>query len=64
MAGDARLAPLLLALGLKEFSLHPAGLLELRRAIRDCDLSQLQARAPRLLQARDRRGIERWLGTA
>ena len=64
MAGDPRLAPLLLALGLREFSLHPGGLLELRRAIRDCDLGQLQARAPRLLQARDRRGIERWLAQA
>ncbi len=64
MAGDPRLAPLLLALGLRQFSLHPAGLLELRRTLRACDLSALQARAPRLLQARDRRAIERWLETA
>jgi len=64
MAGDPRLAPLLLALGLREFSLHPGALLELRRAIRGCDLAALQARAPRLLQARDRRGIERWLQQA
>src|SRR5690606_28944806 len=64
MAGDPRLAPLLLALGLREFSLHPAGLLELRRTIRECDLARLQERAPRLLQARDRRGIERWLESA
>ena len=63
MAGDPRLAPLLLAMGLREFSLHPAGLLELRRAIRQCDLSRLQAGVSRLLQARDRRGIERWLDT-
>ncbi|MCR6685172.1 phosphoenolpyruvate--protein phosphotransferase [Pseudoxanthomonas sp.] len=64
MAGDVRLAPLLLALGLREFSLHPANLLELRRAIRDCDLAALQAGAPKLLQARDRRAIERWLAAA
>ena len=56
-----RLAPLLLALGLKEFSLHPSNLLELRRAIRDCNLHDLRARADTLLQARDRNAIERWL---
>ena len=64
MAGDPWLAPLLLALGLREFSLHPGKLLELRRAIRDCDLARLEARAERLLLARDRRGIERWLAQA
>ena len=61
IAGDPRLAPLLLALGLKEFSLHPSNLLELRRAIRDCNLHDLRARADTLLQARDRNAIERWL---
>ncbi|MBC7988782.1 MAG: phosphoenolpyruvate--protein phosphotransferase, partial [Luteimonas sp.] len=61
MAGDAAFAPLLLALGLEEFSLHPATLLELRRAIRSFDLSKLRARAPALLRARDRAGIEAWL---
>ena len=64
MAGDATLAPLLLALGLKEFSLHPANLLELRQAIRDTDLAALQARMPELMKARDRKGIERWLDQA
>ena len=64
MAGDATLAPMLLALGLREFSLHPATLLELRKAIRDSDLSDLQSRAAKLLQARDRAGIERWLKAA
>ena len=64
MAGDATLAPMLLALGLRELSLHPATLLELRKAIRDSDLSDLQSRAAKLLQARDRAGIERWLQAA
>lgn len=64
IAGDATLAPMLLALGLREFSLHPATLLELRKAIRESDLSDLQARAAKLLQARDRAGIERWLKAA
>jgi phosphotransferase system enzyme I (PtsI) len=64
MAGDPLFAPLLLALGLDEFSLHPATLLELRRAIRACDLSALRARAPALLRARDRAAIEKWLRQA
>ncbi|MFL6588348.1 MAG: phosphoenolpyruvate--protein phosphotransferase [Luteimonas sp.] len=61
IAGDARFTPLLLALGIEELSLHPSPLLEVRRAIRALDLSQLRARAPALLRARDRAGIERWL---
>lgn len=61
VAGDARLAPLLLALGLEEFSLHPGTLLEVRRTIRDCDLSVLRASAPVLMRARGRGDIERWL---
>ncbi len=61
IAGDARMTPLLLALGLTEFSLHPGTLLEVRRAIRDSDLGGLHAQAAKLLAARDRRGIERWI---
>ena len=61
VAGDPAFTPLLLALGLTEFSLHPATLLEVRKAIRESDLAALRASAPRLLQARDRAGIERWL---
>ena len=48
----------------EEFSLHPGTLLELRRAVRGFDLSALRARAPALLRARDRAGIERWLAQA
>jgi phosphotransferase system enzyme I (PtsI) len=61
MAGDAALAPLLLALGLEEFSLHPATLLEVRHAIRGSDLGMLRARAGALLRARDRKRIEAWV---
>jgi phosphotransferase system enzyme I (PtsI) len=64
IAGDAALTPLLLALGLTEFSLHPATLLEVRKAIRGSDLSALKARTGKLLQARDRAGIETWLQSA
>ncbi|GAB3377819.1 phosphoenolpyruvate--protein phosphotransferase [Lysobacter fragariae] len=61
MAGDPLYAPLLLALGLTEFSLHPNTLLELRRVIRECNLAQLHKRLPALLRARDRAGIEAWI---
>lgn len=64
IAGDPRMAPLLLALGLTEFSLHPETLLEMRRAIRNTDLGRLQANSAKLFQARDRMGIERWLASA
>ena len=64
IAGDARYTPLLLALGLGEFSLHPDLLLEVRRAIRDSDRTALQSRADKLLLARDRAAIERWLKAA
>ncbi|MGH8086282.1 MAG: phosphoenolpyruvate--protein phosphotransferase [Lysobacter sp.] len=61
VAGDARFAPLLLALGLEQFSLHPTTLLEVRRTIRNCDLDRLRANAPALMRARDRSEIERWV---
>ena len=64
MAGDAALTPLLLALGLEEFSLHPGTLLEVRRAVRAHDLSALRAAAPALLRCRDRDAIRRWLEKA
>ncbi|MDQ3617367.1 MAG: phosphoenolpyruvate--protein phosphotransferase [Pseudomonadota bacterium] len=61
IAGDPRFTPLLLALGLEEFSLHPGTLLEVRRTIRECDLAALLARTPALLRARSRDEIVRWL---
>ena len=64
MAAAPDYAPLLLALGLTDFSLHPGTMLEVRRRIRGCDLAALQARAPALLRARDRDSLERWLASA
>ncbi len=61
MAADPVFVPLLLALGLSEFSLHPATLLEVRRAIRACDLGALRARTRALMRARDRKEILAWL---
>ena len=64
IAGDTRFIALLLALGLEEFSLHPTTMLEVRRTIRSHDLSALRAKAPRLLRARNREEIERWMRKA
>jgi phosphotransferase system enzyme I (PtsI) len=64
MAGDPAFVPLLLALGLGEFSLHPATLLEVRQAVRACDLSRLRSRAETLRHAYDRASIEAWLREA
>ena len=61
MAGDARITPLLIALGLTGFSMHPSALLEVRQAIAACDRARLRKLAPRLLRAQTRAGIERVL---
>lgn len=61
LAGDPDLSPLLLALGLEQFSLHPATLLDVRQVLRACDLSRLRARLPALMRAADRPAIERWI---
>jgi phosphotransferase system enzyme I (PtsI) len=64
MAAAPEYAPLLLALGLTDFSLHPGTMLEVRQRIRDCDFAALQSRRPALLRARDRNAIEAWLAKA
>jgi len=64
IAGDPRFVPMLLSLGLTELSLHPATLLEVRRTIRASHLGALTVSSSRLLRARDRKGIEKWLASA
>ncbi|MDQ3269047.1 MAG: phosphoenolpyruvate--protein phosphotransferase [Pseudomonadota bacterium] len=61
IAGDTHFVALLLALGLEEFSLHPATLLEVRRAIRGYNLASLRGKSPKLMRARNRAEIERWI---
>lgn len=61
MAGEAHNVPLLLAMGLRDFSLHPSTLLEVRRAIRAADLASLRRRLGTLLRCHDRAAIDRWL---
>lgn len=61
MAAEAANVPLLLALGLRDFSVHPGSILEVRKAVRAADHGSLRRRAASLLRAHDRAGIEAWL---
>ncbi len=53
IAGDPAFAPVLVALGLEEFSMLPDRILAVRDALAHCDRKALRALAPRLLRARD-----------
>jgi phosphotransferase system enzyme I (PtsI) len=44
---------LLLGLGLMEFSMHPANVLEIKRIIIDSDIGELQRKVKRLLTSAD-----------
>lgn len=64
IAGDAALLPMLLALGLRQFSVHPDNLLHLRRLIRGCDIGKLASRRASLLRCADEHAVQRWLQRA
>jgi len=51
MAGDPRHTRLLLGLGLTEFSMHPASVLEVKRIIIDSNVADLRRQAQRVLAA-------------
>src|SRR5690606_16052960 len=53
MAGDWAATRLLLGLGLREFSMHPASLLRVKREILRADASKLAPRVARLLNTAD-----------
>jgi phosphoenolpyruvate-protein phosphotransferase (PTS system enzyme I) len=53
MAGDPALTPLLLALGLTEFSMPPAALLEVKRIIRLSDTAKLKRQLGKLLHSQN-----------
>jgi len=52
MAGDPRYTELLLGLGLTEFSMHPATLLEVKKIIRNAHMGQLRRFAQSVLKLR------------
>jgi phosphotransferase system enzyme I (PtsI) len=49
MAGDTRYTRLLLAMGLREFSMPPASLLEVKQAVRETDITKLQRKLSKLM---------------
>ena len=51
MAGDVKLTRLLLGMGLREFSMHPAQLLAVKQEILNTDLGAITARTRRILRA-------------
>jgi phosphotransferase system enzyme I (PtsI) len=51
MAGDTKLTRLLLGMGLREFSMHPAQLLSVKQEILNCDLAPLVAQTRRIMRA-------------
>jgi phosphotransferase system enzyme I (PtsI) len=58
MASDPAFTPLLLALGLTDFSMHPGQLLAVRDRIRQLDCGALRRLYPRLMRARSRDDVE------
>jgi phosphotransferase system enzyme I (PtsI) len=50
MAGDTKLTRLLLGMGLREFSMHPAQLLAVKQEILNCDLSAILPRTRKILR--------------
>jgi phosphoenolpyruvate-protein phosphotransferase (PTS system enzyme I) len=57
MAGDPRYVRLLLGLGLREFSVHPAVLLEIKRIINSSRIDRLEPLALQALQSSSRAEI-------
>ncbi len=58
MAGDPRYTRLLLGLGLTEFSMHPASVLEVKRIIIESDVHALRAQAMTLLETGDSQALD------
>ncbi len=58
MAGDSRYTRLLLGLGLREFSMHPAALLEIKKIVRDSAIGELRRQAAEIMRARDSRTLQ------
>ncbi len=53
MAGDVKLTRMLLGFGLRQFSMHPAHLLEVKQQVLKTDLQEVTSLANRMLKAED-----------
>ena len=61
MAGDPAYTPLLLGMGLRQFSMLPGNLLEVKRAVRTSSVKPLAQTVDRLINASDANAFEREL---
>jgi len=61
MAGDARYTRLLLGMGLNEFSMHPATLLDIKRLVRQSRATRLTTAARKILRAKGTRQVHEWV---
>jgi phosphotransferase system enzyme I (PtsI) len=62
MAGDPKLTRLLLGMGLRQFSMHPSQLLEVKQQVMMADATQLAVRVARLLKLDEPDKISEQLG--
>lgn len=53
MAGDVKLTRLLLGMGLREFSMHPAQLLSVKQEILNSDMSAIGPQTRKILRSMD-----------
>jgi phosphotransferase system enzyme I (PtsI) len=53
MAGDRRYTRLLLGMGLREFSMHPSAILEIKQIVMHSDVNELRAQAAELMRCDD-----------
>ena len=58
MAGDTRYTRLLLGLGLREFSMHPSALLEIKKIVRESAIADLKQQSAQVMAARDSRVLQ------
>ena len=64
MAGDVRLTRLLLGFGLRQFSMHPAHLLEVKQCVLKSKLRDIVPQVSRMLRAEDPDRMRANAGTA
>jgi phosphotransferase system enzyme I (PtsI) len=62
MAGDPKLTRLLLGMGLRQFSMHPSQLLEVKQQVMMADATQLAVRVARILKLDEPDKISEQLG--
>jgi len=53
MAGDARYTKLLLGMGLREFSMHPSAILEIKQIVMASDVAALRRQAQEVVNCHD-----------